>query len=67
MEDTQEVTEILVITRTAQQPWKASPNCPLHQQQVSVSDGGALTSPVDIIKGEIKFAWLALGGGSPLP
>lgn len=63
MEDTQEVTEILVITRTAQQPWKASPNCPLHQQQVSVSDGGALTSPVDIIKGEIKFAWLALGGG----
>lgn len=61
--DTREVTEILLITCTAQQPRKASPNCPLHQQQVSVSDGGTLTSPVDIIKGEIKFVRLALGGG----
>lgn len=28
-----------------------------------VSDGGTLTSPVDTIKGEVKFAWLELEGG----
>ena len=42
---------------------KVSPNCPLCQRP-SVSDGGSLTSPVDTIKGEVRFAWLGCRGDS---
>lgn len=57
------VRTFLVITHTAPGAPKGIPTCPLHQQEVSVRDEGTLTSPVDTIKGEVKFAWLELGLG----